>query len=383
MADARIAFAIATHFLLKKENKKMKAAVLHAPGTSMTIEEVGISKPGPREVLVRTVAVGVCHSDLHFVDGAYPYPMPVVLGHEASGIVEQVGSEVRTVKPGDHVVTCLSAYCGHCEHCVTGHLSLCVSPDTKRRVDEESRLTYVQKPMTQFINLSAYAEQMLVHENALVSIRRDMPLDRAALLGCAVTTGTGAVFNTAKVRPGETVAVIGCGGIGLSTINGAALAGAGRIIAIDMLDSKLELAKQFGATDVVNAKDGSAVAQVLELTRGGVHHAFECIGLKQTAEQAFGMLARGGTATIIGMIKPGVKLELDPMAMLHERRIQGSFMGSNRFPVDLPRLTDFYMQGRLKLDEMISQRIKLEQINEAFDELRRGELARSVIVFDQ
>lgn len=361
----------------------MKAAVLHTPGSPLTIEEVGISKPGPHEVLVRTVAVGVCHSDLHFVDGHYPHPAPVVLGHEASGIVEQVGELVRTVKPGDHVVTCLSAYCGHCEHCVTGHLSLCVSPDTKRGKDEEPRLTYVQKPMTQFINLSAYAEQMLVHEHALVAIRRDMPLDRAALLGCAVTTGTGAVFNTAKVRPGETVAVIGCGGIGLATINGAALAGAGRIIAIDMQDSKLELARQFGATDVINPKNGDPVQQVQELTRGGVHHSFECIGLKQTAEQAFTMLARGGCATIIGMIKPGLKLDIDPLMLLHERRIQGSFMGSNRFPVDLPRLTDFYMQGRLKLDEMISQRIKLEQINDAFDELRRGELARSVIVFDQ
>ncbi|VVM96494.1 S-(hydroxymethyl)glutathione dehydrogenase [Pseudomonas fluorescens] len=361
----------------------MKAAVFHTPGSPLTIEEVGISKPGPREVLVRTVAVGVCHSDLHFVDGHYPYPAPVVLGHEASGIVEQVGELVRTVKPGDHVVTCLSAYCGHCEHCVTGHLSLCVSSDTKRGANEESRLTYVQKPMPQFINLSAYAEQMLVHENALVAIRRDMPLDRAALLGCAVTTGTGAVFNTAKVRPGETVAVIGCGGIGLATINGAALAGAGRIIAIDMFDSKLELAKQFGATDVINPKNGDPVQQVQELIRGGVHHSFECIGLKQTAEQAFSMLARGGCATIIGMIKPGVKLDIDPLLLMHERRIQGSFMGSNRFPVDLPRLTDFYMQGRLKLDEMISQRIKLAQINEAFDELRRGELARSVIVFDQ
>ncbi|MCY1397226.1 S-(hydroxymethyl)glutathione dehydrogenase [compost metagenome] len=361
----------------------MKAAVFHTPGSPLTIEEVGISKPGPREVLVRTVAVGVCHSDLHFVDGHYPHPAPVVLGHEASGIVEQVGSLVRTVKPGDHVVTCLSAYCGHCEHCVTGHLSLCVSPETKRGKDEEPRLTYVQKPMPQFINLSAYAEQMLVHENALVAIRRDMPLDRAALLGCAVTTGTGAVFNTAKVRPGETVAVLGCGGIGLAAINGAALAGASRIIAIDMLDSKLELAKQFGATDVINPKNGDPVQQVQELTRGGVHYSFECIGLKQTAEQAFSMLARGGCATVIGMIKPGVKLDIDPMLLLHERRIQGSFMGSNRFPVDLPRLTDFYMQGRLKLDEMISQRIRLEQINEAFDELRRGELARSVIVFDQ
>ncbi|WEJ74875.1 Zn-dependent alcohol dehydrogenase [Pseudomonas sp. PSE14] len=363
----------------------MKAAVLRQPGTPLVIEDVAISKPGPREVLIRTVAVGVCHSDLHFVDGTYPFPMPVVLGHEAAGIVEQVGSEVRSVKPGDHVVTCLSAYCGHCEHCVTGHLSLCVSPDTKRGKDDEPRLSEIQslKPVNQFMNLSSFAEQMLVHENACVSIRKDMPLDRAALLGCAVITGTGAVFNTAKVRPGETVAVIGCGGIGLSAINGAVLAGAGRIIAIDRLDSKLELARRFGATDVINASEGDVVKQVLELTRGGVHHAFECIGLKQTFEQAFGMLVRGGSATVIGMIKPGQKIELHGFDILGERRIQGSFMGSNRFPVDMPRLVDFYMQGRLKLDEMISQRLKLEHINEAFDELRRGELARSVIVFDQ
>jgi S-(hydroxymethyl)glutathione dehydrogenase/alcohol dehydrogenase len=361
----------------------MKAAVFHKPGSPLTIEQVSIGKPGPREVLVRTVAVGMCHSDLHFVDGLYPFPAPVVLGHEAAGIVEAVGCDVHTVKPGDHVVTCLSAFCGHCAHCVTGRLSLCVSPETKRGPDEAPRLSLAHKPMVQFVNLSAYAEQMLVHENALVAINRDMPLDRAALLGCAVTTGTGAVFNTAKVRPGDTVVVIGCGGIGLSAVNGAALAGASRIIAVDMLDSKLELARTFGATDRVNPKHGDPVQQVLELTRGGVQHAFECIGLKQTAEQAFGMLARGGTATIIGMLKPGTRLDIDPYALLHERRIQGSFMGSNRFPVDLPNLVNFYMQGRLKLDQLISQRIRLEQINEGFDELRRGELARSVIVFDQ
>jgi S-(hydroxymethyl)glutathione dehydrogenase/alcohol dehydrogenase len=361
----------------------MKAAVFHKPGSPLTIEQVCIGKPGPREVLVRTVAVGMCHSDLHFVDGLYPFPAPVVLGHEAAGVVEAVGSDVHTVKPGDHVVTCLSAFCGHCAHCVTGHLSLCVSPETKRGPEEAPRLSLAQKPMVQFVNLSAYAEQMLVHENALVAINRDMPLDRAALLGCAVTTGTGAVFNTAKVRPGDTVVIIGCGGIGLSAVNGAALAGASRIIAVDMLDSKLELARVFGATDLVNPNNGDPVQQVLELTRGGVHHAFECIGLKQTAEQAFGMLARGGTATIIGMLKPGTRLDIDPYALLHERRIQGSFMGSNRFPVDLPNLVNFYMQGRLKLDQLISQRIRLEQINEGFDELRRGELARSVIVFDQ
>ncbi|MBN3818953.1 Zn-dependent alcohol dehydrogenase [Paraburkholderia sp. Se-20369] len=360
----------------------MKAAVFHQPGSPLTIEDVGIASPGTREVLIRTAAVGMCHSDLHFVDGLYPHPAPVILGHEAAGIVEAVGSDVRTVKPGDHVVTCLTAFCGHCAHCVTGRLNLCESPETRRRQGEEPRLAYAHKPMTQFLNLSAYAEQMLVHENALVAIRRDMPLDRAALLGCAVITGTGAVFNTARVRPGETVAVIGCGGIGLSAINGAALAGAGRIIAIDRLDSKLELARRFGATDTVNPQHGDPVQQVIDLTRGGVHDAFECIGLKQTAEQAFGMLRRGGAATVIGMIKPGTKLEIDPYALLHERRLQGSFMGSNHFPVDLPNLVDFYLQGRLKLDEMISQRIRLDQINEGFAELRRGELARSVIVFD-
>ena len=361
----------------------MKAAVFHQVGEPLSIEEVHISKPGPHEVLIRTRAVGVCHSDLHVIDGHFPYKGPMVLGHEAAGIVEQVGSQVRTVKPGDHVVTCLSAYCGHCEHCVTGHLSLCISPDTKRGDEEEPRLALNAKAMPQFVNLSAFAEQMLVHEHACVAIRRDMPLDRAALLGCAVTTGTGAVFNTARVRPGETVAVLGCGGIGLAAINGAALAGAGRIIAIDMQESKLELARTFGATDVINATGIDVAKAVQQLTRGGVHHSFECIGLKKTMEQAFGMLCRGGTATVIGLGKPGERIELDPLQLLHERRIQGSIMGSNRFPVDLPRLVDFYMAGRLKLDDMISTRLKLDQINVAFDELRRGELARSVIMFDE
>ncbi|CAG9169524.1 Zn-dependent alcohol dehydrogenase [Cupriavidus respiraculi] len=360
----------------------MKAAVLHQPKTPLVIEDVAIDKPGPREVLVRTAAVGVCHSDLHFVDGAYPYPMPAVLGHEAAGVVEQVGAEVRTVKPGDHVITCLSAYCGHCEHCLTGHLSLCITPDTRRREDDPPRLGARGAPMNQFLNLSAFAEQMLIHEHALVAIRPDMPLDRAALIGCAVTTGVGAVIHTANVRPGETVAVIGCGGIGLAAINGAAIAGAGRIIAIDRVPGKLELARRFGATDVIDASGTDVVDAVRTLTRGGVHHAFEAIGLKQTAEQAFAMLGRGGTATVIGMIPPGVKIELKGTDFLAEKRIQGSMMGSNRFPVDMPRFVDFYLAGKLDLDALISRRMPLENINEAFDELRRGELARSVILFD-
>jgi len=360
----------------------MKAAVLREVRKPLTIEEVQINKPGPREVLIRTVAAGVCHSDLHFVEGLYPYPLPAVIGHESAGVVEQVGSEVRSVKPGDHVITCLSAFCGRCEHCITGHLSRCVSPDTKREAGDEPRLVETHGPMNQFLNLSSFAEMMLIHENACVSIRKDMPLDLAALIGCSVVTGYGAVTHTSGVRPGETVAVIGCGGIGLAAINAAAIAGAGRIIAIDMVGSKLNLARHFGATDVVNPKDGDPVAQVMELTKGGVHHAFEAVGLKQTAEQSFRMLARGGTANIIGMIPVGVHIELHGAEFLGEKRIQGSVMGSNRFPVDMPRLVDFYMAGKLKLDEMISQRVKLAQVNEALQELKSGELARSVIMFD-
>jgi S-(hydroxymethyl)glutathione dehydrogenase/alcohol dehydrogenase len=305
-----------------------------------------------------------------------------VIGHESAGVVEQVGSEVRTVKPGDHVITCLSAFCGHCEFCLTGHMSLCVNPETKRNPDEEPRLSSDKGPMLQYLNLSSFAENMLIHEHACVAIRPDMPLDRAALIGCGVMTGVGSVFHTAKVRPGETVAVIGCGGIGLAAINGAAIAGAGRIIAIDMTKSKDNMAKHFGATDFICAAETDPVKEVLEMTKGGVHHAFEAVGLKKTAEQAFGMLKRGGDATIIGMIPVGQSIELPGFAFLGEKKIQGSAMGSNHFPVDMPRLVDMYLAGKLKLDDMISRRIKLEEVNDAFAEMKRGEIARSVIVFD-
>jgi len=360
----------------------MKAAVFREVGQPLTIEDIQISKPGPREVLVRTAAVGVCHSDLHFIDGLYPAQTPMILGHEAAGIVEQVGSDVTYLKKGDHVISCLSVFCGHCEECLTGHMSLCNNPETKRSEEGEPRLSQNAAAVQQFANLGSFAEQMLVHEHALVKVREDMPMDRAALIGCAVTTGLGSVFHTAKVEPGSTVAVIGCGGVGLSCINGAALAGASQIIAIDMVDSKLEMAKTFGATHIVNGSAGDVVEQVQALTGGGVHYSFEAIGLKQTAEDAFGMLRAGGTATVIGMIPVGVKIELMGFMFLQEKKIQGSMMGSNRFRVDMPRFIDFYLQGRLHLDEMISKRIKLEEINDAFTEMKTGKLARSVIVFD-
>ena len=360
----------------------MKAAVFREVNVPMEIEEITISKPGPREVLIRTKAAGICHSDLHFWNGSYPGVVPMVLGHESAGIVEQVGSDVHYVKPGDHVITCLSVFCGHCEKCLTGHLSLCREPETNRGAEDEPRLSQAQQPLTQFAELGSFAEMMLVHEHALVKMREDMPMDRAALIGCGVTTGVGAVIHTAAVEPGATVAVIGCGGVGLSTINGAALAGASRIIAVDRVASKLELARKFGATDVVDASDGDAVAKVIEMTSGGVHYSFEAIGLKVTAEQAFQMLRVGGTATVVGMIPPGQMVSVHGVDFLFEKKIQGSMMGSNRFRVDMPRFVDFYLQGKLHLDELVSNRIGLEDINEGMAALNTGEIARGVIMFD-
>lgn len=359
----------------------MKAAVLRQIPGQLQIEDVQLDKPGPREVLMRTVAAGLCHSDLHFMEGKYPYPTPCVLGHESAGVVEAVGDLVTYVQPGDHVITCLSVFCGHCEDCLTGHPSLCQNRETSRAFDAPPRIAQNGSVMHQFLNLSSFAEQMLVHEHAIVKIRDDMPLDRAALIGCGVTTGLGAVMNTARIEPGSTVAVIGCGGVGLAAVQGARIAGAARIIAVDMVATKLDLARELGATDAVNAADGDPVQQVLQMT-GGVHYSFEAIGLKQAAEQAFNMLRRGGTATVIGMIPVGQNVELPGTAFLQEKRIQGSTMGSNRFRVDMPRYIELYLQGRLRLDEMVSKRITLDEINAGFEDMKAGTVARSVILFE-
>ena len=295
-----------------------------------------------------------------------------------------MGSAVSEFAEGDHVISCLSVFCGHCPYCLEGRPSLCSNKGVEsiREADEPPRLTIDGELAHQFLYLSAFAEYMLVHEHALVKIRDDMPLDKAALIGCGVLTGVGAVFRTAQVRPGETVAVIGCGGVGLSAIQGARIAGAGRVIAIDMVDSKLEIARQLGATDTVNAAEGDPVLQVIEMTGGGVHHAIEAIGLKITAEQAFGMLRTGGAATIIGMIPIGQKVEVDGFQFLMEKKLQGSNMGSNQFRTDMPRLIDMYLDGRLLLDEMVSAHIHLEDINEGFTQMKTGTIARNVIVFD-
>ena len=361
----------------------MQAAVMNEVKAPLSIEEVEISKPGAHEVLIRTVASGVCHSDLHVIEGDLPSRPPCILGHEPAGVVEQVGSEVRDFAAGDHVIGCLSAFCGVCEFCVQGRSYLCGGRATMRGADEPSRLSRGGAPVDQFLHLSSFAEQMLCHQNALVKIRKDMPLDRAALIGCGVTTGVGAALRTARVRAGSSVAVIGCGGVGLSIIQGARIAGAAQIIAVDAASWKLDLAKSLGATDGVDASQTDAVKAVKELTKGGVDYSFEAIGLAPTVQQGLRMAKMGGTFVMVGVMPIGSTVELAGWdVVLSGKTILGCMMGSNRFRVDMPIYVDFYLNGQLKLDEMISARLPLSQVNEAFDAMREGSAARSVLVFD-
>ena len=362
----------------------MKASVMWERGEPLALEDIQIDKPGPREVLVRTAASGICHSDLHVIEGGLPLPPPMVLGHEPAGVVEAVGSDVADFEVGDHVIGCLSAFCGACDLCMTGRPYLCANGASfGRALDAKPRLQCGEKPLFQFANLSSFAEQMLTPDRALVKIRPDMPLDRAALIGCGVTTGLGAALNTVQVRPGESAAIIGCGGVGLAALQGCRIAGASRIVAVDNQAWKLELATKLGATDTVDSTDGDAVMKVMELTGGGVDYAFECIGLVPTVQQAVNMIKRGGTAALVGVVPIGQMVELHIADItLQEKRVVGSMMGSNRFRIDMPRYVDFYLDGRLKLDEMISSRIGLDGVNDAFDAMRKGEAARQVIVFD-
>jgi S-(hydroxymethyl)glutathione dehydrogenase / alcohol dehydrogenase len=360
-----------------------KAAILEAVGQPLRIDDVQVDNPGPHEVLIRTAACGLCHSDLHFIEGAYPHPLPAIPGHEAAGVVERVGSEVRTVKPGDHVVTCLSAFCGHCEYCVTGRLSLCPGADTRRPKGAPPRISHADgSPIAQMLNLSAFAEGMLIHEHACVAIDPEMPLEKAAVIGCAVTTGAGTIFNACKLTPGESVAVIGCGGVGLATVNAARIAGAGRIIAADPVPEKRALAQKLGATDVIDPTGEGAAAEIVEMTKGGVDHAIEAVGRPASAALAVQSLRRGGTATILGMMPLGETVGLGAMDLLSGKKLQGAFMGANRFPVDIPRLVDFYLRGLLDLDSIVAETIPLERVNQGFERMKRGDSARSVVLFD-
>jgi S-(hydroxymethyl)glutathione dehydrogenase / alcohol dehydrogenase len=362
----------------------MRAAVLRSVPGQLEIEDISIDLPQSGEVLVRVSASGLCHTDLHFMQGHLPVDVPAILGHEVAGIVEKVGDGVTYVKPGDHVIACLSVFCGQCQQCLTGHPSICAEPESTDRIQSQSpRLRSDNESVFQFMRVGGFAEQILVHQNAIARIRKDMPLDKAALIGCGVTTGLGAVFNTAKVSPGAVIAVLGCGAIGLNVIQGAQICGASRIIAIDTNSRKLETASRFGATDFINPADGDPVEQVLQLTKGiGVDFSFEAIGSSVTARQAFMMLAKGASAIIIGLMGSDDEVSLPGLHFLAERKIQGCDMGSNRFRIDMPRYVEFYMDGRLNLDDMISERITLDKINQGFTAMNQGDTVRSVIIFD-
>ena len=362
----------------------MKAAIMKENHAPLEIEDVKIDAPGPGEVLLKTAASGVCHSDLTVIEGGLPYPPPCVLGHEPAGIVEEVGAGVTEFAPGDHVIGCLNSWCGVCKFCTEGRPYLCATSFMGRPEGMSPRLTFSDDSfLGQFANLASFAEKMLCSERSLVKIREDMPLDRAALIGCGVTTGLGAALNTVDIPAGASVAIIGLGGVGLAALQGARITGAGQIIAIDAKPWKFDMAKLMGASHCIDASDGDPVAAVHDLTSGGADFVFECIGLVPTVQQAISMTGRGGTTVLVGVVP---MTEVVPFSAadltLQEKKITGSFMGSNRFRFDMPKYIEFYLDGRLHLDEMISSRIQLEQINDAFDKMRGGEVARQVIVYN-
>ena len=298
--------------------------------------------------------------------------------------MEAVGDGVADFAPGDHVIGCITSWCGVCKFCTGGRPYLCLTQFAGRPAEAKSRLASAGgDPIFQFANLSSFAERMLCPERSLVKIRDDMPLDRASLIGCGVTTGLGAALNTVNIPSGASVAIVGLGGVGLSALQGARIVGAGRIIAIDAQAWKFGLAQQFGATDCIDASEGDPVAAVQALTGGGADFVFECIGLVQTVQQAVAMTGRGGTTVLVGVVPMSETVSISAADLtLQEKKITGSYMGSNRFRFDMPKYVDFYLDGRLHLDEMISSRIALDEVNEGFDRMRKGEVARQVIVFD-
>jgi S-(hydroxymethyl)glutathione dehydrogenase/alcohol dehydrogenase len=361
-----------------EKGTRMKAAVLNEVRTPLAIEEIEIDEPGAGEALVRVVATGVCHSDLHFIEGIYPARLPTVLGHEVAGVVERIGPGVTNVQPGDRVILGFVQPCGRCEYCHSGRPNLCQTPTTARSRSNPA-LRRGEQPVSAMTNVGGFAEYSLTPAAGLVRVPDGVGLDVAALVGCSVMTGYGAVVNTAKVEPGSTVAVIGAGGVGLNIVQAARLAGARQIIAVDLVEHKLGLAKQFGATDGVNGGEGDAIQRVKDLTGGGVDYAFEAIGLKQTARQAYDMTRRGGTAVVVGMVPAQDTIDIPGLIWLEEKTFKGSFYGSGRFHVDMPRILALYQQGKLDLEGLVTKRYPLGGINDAFDTLRSGEVARSVL----
>ena len=360
----------------------MKAAVLYEPNEPLVIEEFELDDPARGEVLVKVMASGVCHSDWHVIKGDFPHiPLPSVLGHEGSGVVEKVGPDVTGVKPGDHVVLTWKPGCGRCEMCQQGWSSVCEIMPT---VASQPTVRGTGTVVNQFVGLGSFGSYTVVPERCAVPIDHEVPFPQAALVGCGVSTGIGAVINTARVRPGTSVAVFGCGGVGLNCIQGADIAGATTIIAVDLLDRKLDMAREFGATHTVNASQDDPVERIMELTGGvGAHYAFEAIGIApEPYTQSVECTRRRGVTVWVGAAPADTPVTLDARALFTEKTIIGSYMGSARPHIDIPRLLALYRAGKLKLDELITRRFQLEGINEAFDVLARGEVARSVVSYE-
>jgi len=361
------------------------AAVLYQVKQPLVVEDVEVLEPGTHEVLVRWVANGVCHSDLHVITGDYPHPLPVVLGHEAAGIVEKVGAAVESVKPGDHVCSSYIPSCGKCGYCIGGQPTLCALRDKPRwfMLDGTPRFRKGGQGLHHFLQVSGYATRSVVLEEGVIPVRKDAPLEVVCLVSCGVLAGAGPVWNRAKVPPGASVAVFGCGGVGLNTIQAARLVGAAKIIAVDVLPKKLEWAQEFGASHVVDASREDPVARVQAIAGGGgVDFAFEVVGTQRTIEQALLSTHRGGMAVVIGISPAGTRLSIDPMLLVQQRILTGSSFGAGHQRTDVQMLIDLFMDGKYRLRELISRRLPLGEINHAFDLLQQGEVKRSVIAYD-
>jgi alcohol dehydrogenase len=373
---------------------KIKAAVIrqmglpqpYAQSKPLSIEEVELDHPGEREVLVKVEAAGLCHSDLSTVNADRPRQMPMVLGHEAAGEVVEIGPGVHDLQVGDHVVMVFAPSCGECVACKEGHPGRC-EPGQKSNgagtlLGGSIRLSQNGKPVYHHVGVSAFAEYCVVNRGSLVKIDKALPFDEAALFGCAVLTGVGAALNTAQVFPGARVGVVGLGGVGLNAMFGARVAGASQVVALDIHDDKLELAKKLGATDVVNAKDADAVQKVKDLTQGGVDFGFEMAGSVQAMELAYRITRRGGTTVTAGLPHPDARWPLQHVNLTaEERTVKGSYVGSCVPPRDMPRYIELYRKGMLPVNTLMSDHIKLEQINEGFDQLASGHTVRQIITF--
>jgi alcohol dehydrogenase len=380
---------------MTRSSMSVRAAVLrqaglprpYAQSRPLSVEEVGLEPPGPGEALVKIVSAGLCHSDLAAVEGVRRFPLPVVLGHEAAGIVTELGEGVTSAKVGDHVVLSFVASCGRCVYCLSGRPALC---DPGRQANRNATLVNGAKKFSKdgelighHLGVSAFSEYTVVSDKSLIPLPKELPLEKAALFGCAVTTGFGAVMNTARVRPGSSVAVFGCGGVGLNIVQATRIAGASTIIAVDVLDEKLEVASRLGATHVVNSRKTDPVEEVKKITDGkGVDYAFEAVGLTNVMEQAFRTTKKQGMTVCIGMTSPDNRIVIPSTLLIdEERQLVGSFMGSAVPIRDIPILVNLYLQGRINLEYLISRYITLDEINEALDRLASGEAVRQIIRF--